>query len=66
MDVAAYSPDFEYWVTALVRSARTVHESEPIDEAVDQLKKKIGLAPASTSGTWDASRNQGTAPDRVA
>ena len=65
LDVAAYSPDFEYWVTAWSDPPGAVHEGEPIDEAVDQLKKEKWACAGSQRVTWDASGTKGTAPDRV-
>jgi hypothetical protein len=65
LDVAAYSPDFEYWVTAWSDPPGAVHEGEPIDEAVDQMKKEKWACAGSQRVTWDASGTKGTAPDRV-
>jgi len=65
LDVAAYNPDFEYWVTAWSDPPGAVHEGEPIDEAVDQMKKEKWACVGSQRVTWDASGTKGTAPDRV-
>jgi hypothetical protein len=65
LDPAAYSPDFEYWVTAWSDPPGTVHEGEPIDEAVDSMKKEKFACVGSQHVTWDASGIKGTAPDQV-
>jgi hypothetical protein len=65
LDVAAYSPDFEYWVTSWSDPPGAVHEGEPIDEAVDQMKKEKWACVGSQRVAWDASGTKGTAPDRV-
>jgi len=65
LDVAAYNPDFEYWVTAWSDPPGTVHEGEPIDEENDQLKKDKWACVGSNRVTWDASGLKGTAPDGV-
>lgn len=65
LDVAAYSPDFEYWVTAWSDPPGTVHEGEPIDEAVARMKKEKFACEGSQRVSWDASGTKGTAPDRV-
>lgn len=65
LDVAAKSPDFEYWVTAWSDPPGTVHEGQPIDEAVEQMKSNKFACVGSSRVTWDASGLKGTAPDQV-
>jgi hypothetical protein len=65
LDVAAYSPDFEYWVTAWSDPPGTVHEGEPIDEAVAQLQKEKWACGDSQRVNWDASGMKGMAGNRV-
>lgn len=64
LDVASYSPDFEYWVTAWSDPVGTVHEGEPIDEENDRMKKEKWVCGDSARVTWDAN-GKGTAPARV-
>ncbi len=65
LDVAANSPDFEYWVTAWSDPPGAVHEGEPIDEAVAQLQKEKWACGDSQRVNWDASGTKGMAGDRV-
>jgi hypothetical protein len=65
LDVAAYSPDFEYWVTAWSDLPGTVHDGEPIDESIADMKGDKFACAGSQHVTWDASGTKGTAPDRV-
>nr|AGT45846.1 hypothetical protein PPT_M1_01 [uncultured marine bacterium PPT_M1] len=65
LDVAAGSPDFEYWVTAWSDPEGTVHEGEPIDEAVEGMKGGKWACVGSQHITWDVSGLKGTAPDQV-
>lgn len=65
LDPAAYSPDFEYWVTAWSDLPGTVHEGEPIDESIERMKKDKFACAGSQRITWDASGTKGTAPDLV-
>lgn len=65
LDPAAYSPDFEYWVTAWSDPPGTVHEGEPIDESVAEMKKEKFACVGSHRVAWDASGTKGTAPDAV-
>jgi len=65
LDVAAYSPDFEYIVTAWADPPGTVHQGEPIDESVERMKAEKFMCAGSQRITWDASGIKGTAPDRV-
>lgn len=65
LDVAAYSPDFEYWVTAWSDPVGTVHEGEPIDEINSRLKKEKWVCAWSHHVNWDAGGAKGTAPDQV-
>jgi hypothetical protein len=65
LDPAAYSPDFEYLVTAWFDPPGTVHDGDPIDESVERMKKETFACVGSQHVTWDASGIKGTAPDRV-
>ena len=65
LDPASFSPDFEYWVTAWSDRPGTVHEGEPIDDVVEQMKKDKFACLGSQRVTWDASGLKGTAPDKV-
>ena len=65
LDPAAYSPDFEYWVTAWSDPPDIVHEGEPIDESVAEMKKEKFACVGSSRVTWDASGTKGTAPGAV-
>jgi hypothetical protein len=65
LDVAAGSPDFEYWVTAWSDPQDAVHEGEPIDEAVARMKGDKFACVGSSHVTWDATGLKGTAPDGV-
>jgi len=63
LDVSAQSPYFEYWVTAWSDHPGTIHEGEPIDEAVDGMKSSKFACVGSSHVTWDATGLKGTAPD---
>jgi hypothetical protein len=65
LDVAAYSPDFEYFVTAWFDPPGTVHEKAPIEEAIDRMKQDKFACVGSQHVTWDASGLKGTSPDGV-
>jgi hypothetical protein len=65
LDPAAYSPDFEYWVTAWSDSPGTIHEMSAIDESVAELTKLKFLCQASQRVTRDASGTKGTAPGQL-
>jgi hypothetical protein len=65
LDPASFSPDFEYWVTAWSDPPGTVHEGDPIDESVAELKKEKFVCVGSQRVSWDASGTKGTAPDQV-
>jgi hypothetical protein len=65
LDVAAYNPDFEYWVTAWSDPLGTVHEGEPIDEENARMKKEKWVCGDSQRVNWDASGTKGMAADRV-
>jgi hypothetical protein len=65
LDVAAYSPDFLYWVTAWSDPVGTVHEGEPIDEENARMKKDKWVCGDSARVNWDASGTKGMAADRV-
>ena len=65
LDPASYSPDFEYWVTAWSDPPGTIHEREPIDESVADLKKEKFACVGSHRVTWDGNGTKGTAPDAV-
>lgn len=64
LDPAAYSPDFDYVVTAEFDPAGTVHEGEPIDEENARMKKEKWVCGDSQHVTWDAN-GKGAAPARV-
>jgi hypothetical protein len=65
LDPASYSPDFEYWVTAWSDPPDAIHESQPIDESVAEMKKNKFACLGSQRVTWDASGVKGTAPDQL-
>ena len=65
LDPAAYSPDFEYWVTAWSDPPGTVHEGQPIDESVAAMLKDKFVCAGSQHVAWDAAGSKGSAPDRV-
>lgn len=66
LDPASYSPDFEYLVPAWYDPPGTVHDSEPVDEVADLMKKEKFLCVGSARVTWDAGGTQGTAPGQQA
>lgn len=65
LDAAANSPPFEYLVTAWYDPPDTLHDGEPIDESVEQMRKDKFACVGSQHVTWDAGGLKGTAPDRV-
>jgi hypothetical protein len=65
LDVAAYSSDFEYWVTAWSEPPGTIHEAEPIDESIARMKADRFMCGGSQRVTWETGGMKGTAPDRV-
>ena len=61
LDPASFSPDFEYLVPAWYDPPGTVHESEPVDEVRDQMKKENFVCVGSSRVSWDSSGTQGKA-----
>ena len=64
LDAASYSSPFEYLVPAWYDPPGTVHESEPIDEVAQWMKKENYVCAGSERVTWDAGGTQGSAPAR--
>ncbi len=64
-DLAANNTGFEYLVTAWYDPPDTLHDSAPIDESVEGMKKEKFACVGSQHVTWDPAGLKGTAPDRV-
>lgn len=62
LDPASYSADFEYLVPAWYDPPGTVHESEPVDEVADLMKKEKFLCVGSARVSWDSGGTKGAAP----
>ncbi|HEX3747877.1 MAG TPA: hypothetical protein VHW09_28275 [Bryobacteraceae bacterium] len=65
LDVASYSPDFEYLVPRWYDPPGTVYEGDPIDQVAEIMKKDKFACEGSQRVAWDASGTHGSAADRV-
>ncbi len=62
LDVAARSPDFEYWPQAWSEPPGTIHEKPAIDEVGDRMKQDKFACGGSQRVTRDAAGAQGKPP----
>jgi hypothetical protein len=61
----AWQQGIEYWDASMSEQKSAPRESEPIDDAIDWLKKEGFSCVGSQRVYWDASGTKGTASDRV-
>jgi len=65
LDPASDKTSFEYWIASWSEPEGIVHQGQPIDESVAQMKKDLFMCGDSTPVRWDPAGSKGTATDRV-